>query len=225
MGTISIGLVNNLFWLGRYTERVFTTLTTFLKYYDQMLENPEFYKEYVQDFGLDNIFESRKDFIARYIYDETLEFSLKSAMTHAFDNGIVLRDQISSDTLCFIQLALNVFNQNHVQGSPVFTLLPVKDYIYAFWGSIDDCVSDEQSRDIIRIGRYIERIDLYTRLDMDRNKIIVEFGRLTRRMDRMIERDFIFSQFFYDKLTDLILHRTDYSKQEVIQCLTQMMEQ
>ncbi len=225
MGTISIGMVNNLFWLGRYTERVFTCLTTFLKCYDEMLEYPETYLTYVNDFGLLNIYEDRKDFISRYLYDETLDFSMTSALILAFDNAVVLRDQISSDTLCYIQLALNVFAQSQAQATPVFSLLPVKDYIYAFWGSIDDCVSDEQTRDLIRIGRYIERIDLYTRLDMDYSKILVEFKRLTRRMDRMIEREYIFSQFFYDKLTELILHREEFSKPEVIQCLTQLMEQ
>ncbi len=225
MGTLSIGMVNNLLWLGRYTERVFTTLSMFLKYYDQMLESPEMYKTYVNDFGLDDIYDDRKDFIARYLYDESLDFSLISTMYQAFDNAVILRDQITSDTLCYIQMALTTFSQSQAHSSPVFSLLPAKDYIYAFWGSIDDCVDDEQARDIIRIGRYIERIDMYTRLDMDQAKIIVEFQRLSRRMDRMQEREQIFSQFFYDKLTDLIMTKTQYSKPEVIQCLSQLTEQ
>ena len=39
MGTITAVNVNNLFWLGRYTERVFSTLNAFFKYADKMLDS------------------------------------------------------------------------------------------------------------------------------------------------------------------------------------------
>ena len=38
MGIISIEKADHLFWLGRYTERVFTTLRMFFKYFDEMLD-------------------------------------------------------------------------------------------------------------------------------------------------------------------------------------------
>ena len=34
MGIITLNKVDELWWLGRYTERVFTTLKTFIPYYD-----------------------------------------------------------------------------------------------------------------------------------------------------------------------------------------------
>ena len=36
MGIISIEKADHLFWLGRYTERVFTTLQTFFKYFGKI---------------------------------------------------------------------------------------------------------------------------------------------------------------------------------------------
>lgn len=36
MGIISIEKANNLYWLGRYTERVFTTLRKFYRIFDSI---------------------------------------------------------------------------------------------------------------------------------------------------------------------------------------------
>jgi len=41
MGIISIEKTNRLFWLGRYCERVFTTLKVFRKYYDTMIDGSQ----------------------------------------------------------------------------------------------------------------------------------------------------------------------------------------
>ena len=39
MGIISLEKQDHLYWLGRYSERVYTTLKTFLLGYDQMLDD------------------------------------------------------------------------------------------------------------------------------------------------------------------------------------------
>ena len=41
MGIISMEKVDHLYWLGRYTERVYTTLRVFFHIYDKMIEQPE----------------------------------------------------------------------------------------------------------------------------------------------------------------------------------------
>ena len=45
MGIISLEKSNHLYWLGRYSERAFTTIRTFMDAYDTMLDqDPEAYK-------------------------------------------------------------------------------------------------------------------------------------------------------------------------------------
>ena len=47
MGIVSVEKANHLYWLGRYTERVFTTLKGFISVYDNMLDSdPTAYKKY-----------------------------------------------------------------------------------------------------------------------------------------------------------------------------------
>ena len=41
MGIISIEKADRLFWLGRYAERVLTTLVAFFDFYDEMIDGDE----------------------------------------------------------------------------------------------------------------------------------------------------------------------------------------
>ena len=50
MGAITRININNLFWLGRYVQRVFITLDSFFKYADRFIEGGEAaYKKYLDD--------------------------------------------------------------------------------------------------------------------------------------------------------------------------------
>ena len=67
MGIVSVEKANHLYWLGRYTERVFTTLKRFISVYDNMLDSdPTAYKKYCESIGITDIYQSKDDFIVRY---------------------------------------------------------------------------------------------------------------------------------------------------------------
>ena len=56
MGIVSVEKVNHLFWLGRYTERVFTTLKTFDRYFDVMLDQePDIYQKFCRRLAIPDI--------------------------------------------------------------------------------------------------------------------------------------------------------------------------
>ena len=57
MGIVSVEKVNHLFWLGRYTERVFTTLKTFDRYFDVMLDQePDIYQKFCRRLAIPDIY-------------------------------------------------------------------------------------------------------------------------------------------------------------------------
>ena len=60
----------------------------------------------------------------------------------------------------------------------------IVDNILAFWGIIDDQVEDENTRNIIKVGKRVERIDLYSRLHMPASALRREVRRLLGRIDR-----------------------------------------
>lgn len=183
MGNISIEKANHLFWLGRYTERVFTTLESYFIAFDRMLDGENStYQEFCRDMGIPDIYGSREVFLKRYIGDKTDGNSIISNLYRAYDNAIVLRDEISTDTLSYIHMAMNCIN-GHGDDS-LYDLQEILDDLYAFWGSADDHVDDEECRNILKCGKYIERLDLYIRLKKPYNMIEKEFCKLKNRIGR-----------------------------------------
>ena len=62
---------NNLLWLGRYSERVYTTLRMFYQKFDKMIESTkDEYTDFCNKLNIPVIYTSNEDFVARYLYDK-----------------------------------------------------------------------------------------------------------------------------------------------------------
>lgn len=72
MSTISKEHSDRLFWLGRYTERLFITLRSLDKLYDRMIDEKHGYKEFLGYFGLIDTYKDSRDFIRSFLYDESM---------------------------------------------------------------------------------------------------------------------------------------------------------
>ena len=186
MGVISLDRADSLFWLGRYTERVFTTVKEFFDYYDRMIDqNEDAYKRFCMKLSIPNVYGNHENFVKDYILDEENPDSIISNMKRAYDNAIVSRDDVSTESMAYLELCLQAIRREKGSPAPVFELQSVIDDIYAFWGSIDDCVLDEENRNIIKCGRYVERMDLYLRLNHSYEEISKEFAKFSNRLERV----------------------------------------
>lgn len=185
MGAISVEKINGLYWMGRYAERVFTTLQVFSKIYDQLIDQDDFaYDDFCRRLAIPNIYTSKEDFITRYLFDETNPDSLLSNMYRAYDNAIIHREDISSEVLAYIHMALDVLKSSRDSKTPLWSLQPVTDDLFAFWGSVEDYV-EEDVRDLMKAGKMVERLDLYLRLDMSFPLVEREFCRLKARVAKL----------------------------------------
>ena len=185
MGIISVEQVDHLYWLGRYTERVYTTLKIFSESFDRMIDAADdVYPGYCEALDIPNIYESKEDFLARYPFDEFIPDSIISNLNRAYDNAIVLRETIGSDALSYIQLSIYAMNKAAGSDSPLIELQQIVDDLLSFWGIVDDQIDEEQIRNIIKAGKRIERIDLYARLELDKNKLEREIHRMIPRVLR-----------------------------------------
>ena len=59
------------------------------------------------------------------------------------------------------------------------------DYIFAFWGSVDDNVLEENFRNVMKAARYIERVDLYCRVGYSQKEVEKEFCKLKNRINKI----------------------------------------
>lgn len=183
MGFISIEQSDNLFWLGRYAERVYRTIRCFEALCDVMLDIDEHaYKPFCAALNIPDIYKDSLDFIDSYLYEPQNPDSLYSNLSRAYDNGLVLRNTISSPSLSYLQLAMNCMEEGRRNRANALVGRQVMDYLLAFWGSIDEYVASGQERCLIKAGRYLERLDMQIRLGESWESIGVTLGKLERRL-------------------------------------------
>lgn len=179
MDIISVEQAGRLYWLGRYTERVYTTIRMFFKSYDSMIEADEnVYKTFCSSVDIPDIYASKEDFLKSYPFDESNPDSIISNLNRAYDNAIVLRESISTEALSYIQLAIYEMNRAAASNAPLFELQHVLDDILAFWGIVDDMINSKKVRNIIKSGKRVERVDMYARLGAGRAALQREVARL-----------------------------------------------
>lgn len=187
MGTISIEHGDRLFWLGRYTERVFTTLKALENLYDNMIDGrTERYIEFLSKFGLVNTYNGSKEFFDSFIFEKSNPNSAAYSLERAYDNGIVLREEISTEALSFLQLAMDTLEKAKISQKGLrLSLLPIEDILFGFWGCVSDYVFDDEIKTIIYCGKSIERLDLYFRMKYPFSQIEPEFERLCQNLRKV----------------------------------------
>lgn len=225
MGIISIVKANNLLWLGRYTERTYTTLRLFNQYYDQMIDlDPTAYQKYCERLGIPDIYGDKRTFSKNYIFDAGDPNSMVFNLTRAHDNAIVIRDAISSETLSYLEMALNILKEGYKEHTPLREMQSVMDHLMAFWGCLDDYVDDEESRNVIKVGRYQERLDLYFRFSMPCDKKLKEYMKLSNRLNKSHLQ---YKEGSMLRLLDIINEDSDeqIARFEAISCINHLLEE
>ncbi len=185
MGIVSLINTDKLFWLGRYSERVYTTIRLFGESFDRVIDGDVKHIDlFCRSLDIPNIYSSGEDFVDRYLFDPQNPDSVVSNLTRAYDNAMTLREEIGSECISYIQLAVYVMNRLQGSQSPMIGLQQIMDDILAFWGLADDMIPDENIRNVIKTGKRVERLDLYARLKMPQTDILREVGRLAVRIGR-----------------------------------------
>ncbi len=184
MGTVTLGKLDNLYWLGRYIERVYQSIHMYKSAYDKLIDkDSSVYEEECRKMGMANTFASAEDFAWGIAFDTENPLSIISNLYRAYDNAMIMRNEISSETLAYIHLALAEMKRGKISEAPLMELQNVEDLILAFWGCLDDKVDDEGIRNTVKVGRRIERLDIQLRREADRKALTREMRRLVSRIN------------------------------------------
>ena len=166
---MSANQANSLFWLGRYAERGYLMLHLMRRAYDEVIDVPVGEVPYSDFLTKINGFVT-SDFTTSYqmmkqIYDTGTPTSLRSIIERMMDNAITLRSQIYSESFSYIELCRGLIQEKASQQETNITaLLPITDWLLAFWGSIRERVHG-RAYSLLEVGRLVERIDMFVRFD------------------------------------------------------------
>lgn len=184
MGTVTLGKLDSLYWMGRYIERVYQSISMYKETYDKLIDqDAEYFVQECERMGMQNTFESSMNFAWKIAFDTANPLSIISNLYRVYDNAMIMRDEITSESLAYVHLALAEMKRGKTSEAPLMELQNVEDLIFAFWGCIDDKVDDQGVRNTIKIGKHIERLDILLRRDADRSDLVREINRLMSRVD------------------------------------------
>lgn len=184
MGTITLSKQNRLFWLGRYSERVYGMVKGLMNFIDELIDSGEGidYATICRQLGIPNIYENSEDFVHRYLFDRSDPASVASAAENMLGNGMVLRETLTTPTLAYLQMSVTALDLARESSSPAVALQWVLDDIMAFRGSCDDSLDDETTRNIVKTGGLVERLSLMLRLGWNSERLEKELGKLMNRI-------------------------------------------
>ena len=204
MGTVTLTKHNRLFWLGRYLERAYAGIIATRPLFEADTDGREGdYADYCRRVGIPNTYENTADFVRRFYFDDNDPNSIASALGYAYDNAIVLRETLSTDTLAYVQMAISAMELAAASAAPGVELQWVLDDIMAFRGSCEETIEEESSRNIIKTGASLERVDLCLRLGAPESTCAKEFGRLFNRLYKtQLAPDKEWLDFLVDALLD-----------------------
>lgn len=133
---ISATKANRLYWLGRYEMRVYLTLHQLNKCCDEMIAgSPEAYHAVWTKLDAMGNYKTNDEFTLGMLYDENNPSSVISAQKCAMDNAILLREDIMSETLSYLEMSVALMKCCKEQNDKLLTSLqPVIDWSLAFWG-------------------------------------------------------------------------------------------
>jgi len=185
MGIISVEHSSNLYWLGRYAERVYTTLDTFFDYHDATLDRDKnSYRDFLEKLEIEDKYGNYDSFLDGFLYGDE-DYTVRAAFLKTYDNALVTRNVIGSESLAYLELASNTFKAGRGSKNLRLALMPVMDYLLAYWGNIDDHLATSEAGIIIRCGKIVERLDLYFRFLYDNKYINSEYEKLCHILARM----------------------------------------
>ncbi|MCH4208984.1 MAG: circularly permuted type 2 ATP-grasp protein [Bifidobacterium sp.] len=182
LSLVTASKADNLYWLGRYTERTFTTLARFFPFYDRVMDTDvDAFRPFAQALDLPQDFGDFDDFIYSFLYDAQDLNSVRSAIVRAFDNAVILRPELSSRLLQHIELAVSNITDaanRSADAEDIYKQRDIGDNVLAFWGGLEDSSIDATLKAFIFIGKYIERLDLYTRLHLAPEELTAPLAKL-----------------------------------------------
>ncbi len=222
MGAISLEKSQQMYWLGRYTERVFTTLQAYTILFDETVDERQvLYDKFCQTMGIPDVYGSQAVFFENFLFDSNDSSSVVSSLDRAFDNAVVLRDEISSESLSYIHLAMEQLQMARTSRERLLDLQSILDYLYAFWGSVDDRANSEVCRNLMKCGRYVERMDLYVRLHFSYAEVERSYYKLRSRIGKA---GMLYQEEMLDCIGECIISEEvlNENRQKALNCLAQL---
>ena len=166
---LTTNIAVNLYWFGRHMERVEVTLVDILELFDVVIDtDKEAGRRYFDRLGVALEYEDASQFLDNAIFGDH-PGNLADIMRNARENAIICRSQIAADAFGETIKLYQIFD--HASKSAVYVDYRFVDEALSLLNEIRGILSRglvrRKSDHFIRLGRLVEKVDLYLRHGQD----------------------------------------------------------
>ena len=154
---------------------------------DKMIDGHEDdYLAFWEKLDVEGVYKTNDEFTFGMLYDETNTSSVISAQRFAMDNAMMLREDIMSETLSYLEMSVALMKKLKASHEMNLSALqPVIDWSLAFWGSAEQRLQNHKALNIMMIGRNVENMDMLTRFGYPYRRLSLAYDSLKRYCKEM----------------------------------------
>ncbi|MDD2267902.1 alpha-E domain-containing protein, partial [Sulfuricurvum sp.] len=183
---ISPQTAEHLFWIGRYIQRAESMSRLVIDIFDKILDdNHQESHNFYAKLGLTLDYQNNQEFLRQATFD--LEFvSLLSIVNNARENAVLARASLPNRMFSRINgLYLRYQIAKDEPKTSIFWLESTLQELDAIWGNLELNIAHMHEKDLIQLGRIIEKMDLNIRLFDSLEATALDVARLNNLLAKL----------------------------------------
>lgn len=175
MELLTANVATNLYWFGRYLERIEATLIEVVSAFDAVIDtDKEKGKKFYKKLGIDIEYETAKEFLKVAICGNH-EANLSLLMGCVRENAIICRSAVDTEAFGSVMELSDLLKHscNNTFDIDYRFIDNVQSLISEIWGELARRENRKASDYFIRLGKLVEKVDFHLRLKKNKEFSLV----------------------------------------------------
>ena len=169
---LTANVATNLYWFGRYLERIESTLLEVVYAFDKIIDTDKNCgKEMYKKLGVDLEYSNAKNFLTEAVFGNH-QANLNTLINYAKENAIICRTNMDTEAFGSVIELANLLKHSGLEIDCRF-VDNVLSLISEIWGELTRKQHRQASDYFIRLGKLVEKVDFHLRLGKNKEFSLV----------------------------------------------------